>query len=987
MGRRLPRPLGASAYARAVTVPSPAISELDHELAFLTAAVDVANSSEEIATAARVVLRRMLGASGVTLAVVRNEEMHVEGDAGSDGTAMARFPVMALTERYPAAEAVLRERPIYLADRPERIRRYPSLAGVEMGRAWAVVPLRVGDDIVGAMTVVWAHARGFPRSDRRALNAIAGVVARGVARLALARGGTTIVDRLLAASDTYRRPIGLAIGLVALCGAAALYGWTNDPARFRPTTFLLAAIALVAFLSGPRVAAVMTLAGAAIAWLLSEPRWSLAIDASSDVVVIVFFIIGAAIVIGLVTVLSDSTRRLKRTADELAGSQRFMQIALGRSPLGIATVSGDGIVLQANESFGALLDRQYGDLPGTALADLIEPEDRGELARLLAGEVADGDVRFRRGEGIACGHVSVSMVREGHGHRGRALLQIEDVTETRRAQEAESSARRATEEALARLQRLQGITDEALRGLELTALLPTVLTRLRDSLGAESVGFRPAHGLRVEPAAMGRETTDAQLEDALAVLDVEAAEAQRDILRRRTALPAALRRCGIGAALAVPLEAGGRALGVLHVAMAEEVPFDRGEFDLIGLVADRIAIAVDRSLRFEQQRDVANVLRRSLLPPRLPALPGVELVARYWPAGQGEFLGGDFYDVVVPSETTATIFLGDVCGKGVRAASLTAVARHTLRVAAMEDVSPDRALLWLDRAVKGAGDPSAFCTALYVRLDIADDRVLAEIAVGGHPLPFLAHDGIAGLVGQPGSLLGPLDRPSVKVDKAELMPGDVLVLFTDGLIDMPSAAGLEISELAGRIASVASQHGATAALVADALGTDLAVRRARSSRNDDTVLLVLRVTRRDEPAPAQQGATSVLDIELADRAESPGHARRAIAHAIAGMSPAEQVSGTLALLTSELVTNAVRHGQPPLHLTAAVAAERLRVSVTDGAGSDSVAPRTPELDGSGGWGLQLVSSLASAWGVERTDEGKVVWFELDLIAPPTPAAD
>jgi PAS domain S-box-containing protein len=974
---------------------SAASSDVTQQLAFLSQAVAVAGSADEIAAAVRVVLRRLLGATSATIGVVRDDQLHLEGDAGTSDELVQRFRVMALTDRYPMADAVVKERPVYLADPLERVKRYPSLTGAEsVAAASAVLPLVVGDEVVGALGVTWPFARAFSSADRRTLQRTAQIAARALARVTSGGGGRGAFGRWFRVPEARRRPIGIALGGLALVAVGAIYLLASQPSQLRPVAFLIAAVAAVAFLAGPRVGGVVAALGVVEVWLVgTEPRWSPAVDSGGSVVGLALLVAALAIVIGVVGALDRSAARLERTSVALEESQRLMRLALGGSRLGVAFTTGDGTVLQANESFGTLVGQQHEDLPGTNLATLVEPNDHAALAALLTGDASETDLHLLRPDGApASGHVSVSLLRPGARLPPQAFFQIEDVTEVRRAQQAERDARQAAEEALLRLERLQAISDDALRRLEMTALLPTVLTRLRDALSADTVGFEPAAGVRVEPVALGREVLEPELSQALEALDEEARHTSRPLVRRGLSLPRELGDLGIAAAVAIRLESGGRVLGVLHVAVPEDAAFGRDELDLVGLAADRIAVAVDRSLRFEQQREVANAVRRSLLPPRLPHLPGIDLVARYWPAGNGEFLGGDFYDVVPSGGTATAIFVGDVCGKGVRAATLTGLARHTLRAAALENLSPDRALHWLDRAVKDTEDPTAFCTSAYVRLEPDGDPgagLVAEISVGGHPLPVLAHRGSARPVGRPGSLLGPLPDPQVHLERVHIAPGDALIVYTDGLVDMPAEAGLDAERLMGLVAACSSAEGATAASIADAVSTDLEERRALTTRRDDTVLVVLRVTGEGDAVPLQPTGTTLLERTLDYGPQAPGEARRALAAAVEALVPAEDAAETLALLVSEVVTNAVRHGRPPLQLSVALAGERIRISIADGAPTKHLAFPRREPGGAGrrvgGWGLQLVEALATDWGEEWAGDHKVVWFEVDL-AERAPAA-
>ena len=182
-------------------------------------------------------------------------------------------------------------------------------------------------------------------------------------------------------------------------------------------------------------------------------------------------------------------------------------------------------------------------------------------------------------------------------------------------------------------------------------------------------------------------------------------------------------------------------------------------------------------------RDLAATLQASLLPPELPAIPALDIGAAYRPAGAGDEVGGDFYDVFETGRDDWAVVLGDVCGKGPIAAGVTALARYTIRATAMRTRRPSAVLADLNTALlRHPGD--RFATVVYLRVQRSrQGTVIVTIASGGHPPPLrLGRNGVTP-VGVPGTLLGVLDRPELHDTTIVLHPGEGLFCYTDGLTE------------------------------------------------------------------------------------------------------------------------------------------------------------------------------------------------------------
>ena len=209
---------------------------------------------------------------------------------------------------------------------------------------------------------------------------------------------------------------------------------------------------------------------------------------------------------------------------------------------------------------------------------------------------------------------------------------------------------------------------------------------------------------------------------------------------------------------------------------------------------DAHRVAEDERARLQQ---VVAILQKSLLPPALPRIPGLEAAAYYHPASVDE-IGGDFYDLFPISDDGWGFFLGDVCGKGPEAAAVTSLVRYTLRAAFLIDADPVHTLTVLDAALREryTGDGLTYCTAIAGTVTRDGDGFRVTVASGGHPPALLLRaDGTAEYLSTPGgSLIGVLFEPHIVSATAVLGPGETLLLYTDGLIESRTEAGPRYDE-------------------------------------------------------------------------------------------------------------------------------------------------------------------------------------------------
>jgi serine phosphatase RsbU (regulator of sigma subunit) len=291
--------------------------------------------------------------------------------------------------------------------------------------------------------------------------------------------------------------------------------------------------------------------------------------------------------------------------------------------------------------------------------------------------------------------------------------------------------------------------------------------------------------------------------------------------------------------LLVPLRARGRTLGVMALGFLTVVGDE--ELALFEDVARRAALAIDNARLYEERAKVARTLQRSLLPPELPHVPGLELAARYLAAGEGNEVGGDFYDCFPTGDGEWALVIGDVCGKGAEAAAVTALARYTVRASAtLHSDRPQVVLQDLNDAIRREAGASRFCTVLYLSLTPRATGVSGCVASGGHPLPLLLRaDGRVETAGRPGTLLGILPDPEIHATELDLAPGDTLVLYTDGVIEASPLDDRFGPEALTRF--VAGCRGHTAPAIARSIEQRV-LEIGGGTVRDDVAVVVLRVS-------------------------------------------------------------------------------------------------------------------------------------------------
>lgn len=297
---------------------------------------------------------------------------------------------------------------------------------------------------------------------------------------------------------------------------------------------------------------------------------------------------------------------------------------------------------------------------------------------------------------------------------------------------------------------------------------------------------------------------------------------------------------GATAVIIVPMIGAAGPIGAITlVSSGSSHKLSYADLALAERLARRAGTAVENAHLYTERSRIAHTLQQALLPESLPEVPGAEIQARYRAAGELNEVGGDFYDVFDYGAERWVLMIGDVCGKGPRAAGVTALARHTLRAAAISGQTSLQMLDTLHRALRRQPSGVDLCTVCLVTVERTAERTRLKVALAGHPQPLLIDShGQARPIGQPGTLLGMLESPEFSETGAELGPGETLLLYTDGapeagraeaqlgeqgLIELCARAPtLSLGDLLEHIEQVALEH-------------------AEGSLRDDLALLGLRL--------------------------------------------------------------------------------------------------------------------------------------------------
>lgn len=723
-------------------------------------------------------------------------------------------------------------------------------------------------------------------------------------------------------------------------------------------------------------------------------------------------------------------RTLRSIETDLAASQAIF----GQSPFGFVLIDPDLRVRRANQRFASLFGGTPDDHRGKGVHDYLP---RGEAERVEA--------TLRRvlqtGESITDMHVtgyipgaedrrhwSVNLYRV-HSGSGRpigiAWLGI-DITARRAAAREAAAARRnlaLLNEAGARIGNsldlettarelldvvVPGFCDLAtvdlyqglLSGDETPQGLADGSAEVRRVAFASAVSEAPlgTTGETVKLGAVHHYPFNSPCADALRTARPQSVPGEEGGLVQST--------------LAVPMVAQDTVVGLARFARTKgSEPFGDRDRDLAVELAARAAVCIDNARLYRREHERALILQRSLLPPGDPEASGLDIACRYLPGnaatGRPSEVGGDWFDVIeLPGHRTALV-VGDVMGRGLRAAVAMGELRTAVRTLAQLDLEPAEVLAQLDEIARGLGAPGGIhqatraarrpreadlsevylATCVYAVYDSVTRR--CTFANAGHLPPVLVEPGEPALMLDvpPGMPLGVGGEPFEEVE-VELPEGALLALYTDGLVesrDHPLDEGLQafVGALTDPAqpspghpsASPATPAGSTHPNLEDVCDHVLNTLDTHHGE-DDIALLMARV----------QGlpAGSVGDWTLPREPRSVGRAREHARAKLLGWD-LEPLVDTTELLVSELVTNALRYGEGEIRLRLLL--DRTLVCEVWDSGLVQPRRRRARDTDEGGRGLQLVGLLSAAWGSRRTPRGKTVWFELPLPGGDTTLTD
>ncbi|UGY95257.1 SpoIIE family protein phosphatase [Streptomyces gobiensis] len=295
-----------------------------------------------------------------------------------------------------------------------------------------------------------------------------------------------------------------------------------------------------------------------------------------------------------------------------------------------------------------------------------------------------------------------------------------------------------------------------------------------------------------------------------------------------------------GETVVLPLVARNRVIGMLTLGKPTEERFRQEILELAEDLSRRAALALDNARLYSERTAISQSLQRSLLPPELPEVPGVEVEVIYRAAGEGNEVGGDFYDLFTIRDGAYGFAIGDVCGTGPEAAAVTGLARHALRLLAREGFGGPAVLERLNAAILDEGARSRFLTLLYGELwPHPDGGATLKVVCAGHPLPLrLRQDGSVEPAAEPQPLLGVMEDLELYEQTFTLDPGDVLLCVTDGVTERREAGRMLGDE--GLVDVLTTCTGLTAGAVA-ARVMRAVERFAADAPSDDMAILAMRV--------------------------------------------------------------------------------------------------------------------------------------------------
>ncbi|MET7913091.1 SpoIIE family protein phosphatase [Streptomyces avermitilis] len=691
-------------------------------------------------------------------------------------------------------------------------------------------------------------------------------------------------------------------------------------------------------------------------------------------------------------------RTLRQIETDLAASQAIF----GQSPFGFLLIDTDLRVRRANQRFASTFGGKVDDHRGRSVHDYLPSPEAERVSATLRRVLETGNsITDMHVTGFVPGSderrdwsINLYRVHSGSGHPiGVAWLGTDNTARRAAAREAASARRNLAllNEAGARIGNSLDLETTARELLDVVVPgfcdLATVDLYQGLLAGDETPPGRADGSAELRRVAFSSAVSDAPFVGGPAPVAVGAVHHYpfnspgADALRTGRPQHVPPEDGGlIQSTLAVPMVAHDTVVGLAQFSRTKgSEPFGERDRALAVELAARAAVCIDNARLYRREHERALILQRSLLPPGDPEASGLDIACRYLPGNAATEVGGDWFDVIeLPGHRTALV-VGDVMGRGLRAAVAMGELRTAVRTLALLDLEPAEVLSALDEIARGLGTPGGvqqatrtarqprdadlsevyLATCVYAVYDSVTRR--CTFANAGHLPPVLVEPGETALMLDvpPGMPLGVGGEPFEEVE-VELPEGALLALYTDGLVesrDHPLDEGLQA--FVGALTDPTSPLEDVCDHVLNTLDTH--------HGEDDIALLMARV----QGLPAE----SVGDWTLPREPRSVGRARE-YARAQLVRWDLEPLVDTAELLVSELVTNALRYGEGEIRLRLLL--DRTLVCEVWDAGLVQPRRRRARDTDEGGRGLQLVGLLSAGWGSRRTPRGKTVWFELPL---------
>jgi PAS domain S-box-containing protein len=685
--------------------------------------------------------------------------------------------------------------------------------------------------------------------------------------------------------------------------------------------------------------------------------------------------IGTPLVAGiLVSKLLDRLRgeaaSAARRNAELEESEARTRAIVESAPDAFASIEPDGTVLQWNRQAERLFGISAADALGRDVGELMfAPEHRASHVERRDADVGTTsespsrrEVEMMRADGTRFpAEVIVSRLTA----RGRTLLSVfvrdlsdRDRLESEREQLMRERARRKEAEQMAGvIRRLQVLLDTALAHARLEPMLAALLPRVCEVMAAEAASIMLVDE---SGALVVRATTAEQVGDAPVIIAPGAgisgkvAASGEPVLvadaKPGQAVDPALK--GMRSVVSVPMRAAGAITGVIQVGLPQPNSFDEEDLLLLRLAAGRVALALEHVRVYEREHRIAETLQRSLLPDRLPSLPGLEVAARYLAAASEAEVGGDWYDVISIDSSKVGLVMGDVAGKGLAAASMVGRLRSAMRAYALEGHDPPTVVERLNQLVWSELEDSQMATLIYLVVDQAEGTVSWVNA--GHLPPLVIEGGAPRFLEGPSSVpLGVMPYAQYEAGSMELPGGITFVLYTDGLIERPGE--LLDDGLARLVEAAVEPEGGTERLCDELLR--LLVPEGAAS--DDVAILALHC-----PPIADRFALSLPPV-AGELASMRALLRRWLRQA----EGSEDEVAEILVAAGEAAANAIEHGGGDAPFEIAGVLENGEVGLTI---SDSGRWRPDSPDRGGGRGLVLIRELMDEVEVIRAEEGTTV---------------